>query len=431
MTDAAATEPSARRTAPGWVIWTLIVLATVVGMGATLNSWVDRQALDTDEWVSVTDEMLADDDVRDALSRYLVAELFRTVDVADQLEGLLPGPTAQLAGPIAATLQSNAVGLADQALGSDRFRTLWSNANRTAHTAFVRVVRGDDGNLVSTAGGAIVVDLRQLLIEVGDRLGLPGTLADRIPDDAGQLVVFESEELDAVQQAVRVIDLMSLYLFILVVVMYGAAVVLAADRRVALRNVGIAVVVGSVLLLVAQRITIDIGIERLARAENGRAAVESILSIATGLLDELAWAWLSMGLVIVAYALLVGPSRAAVAVRGFMAPVMTNPVGAWALALGALGLYMVVTPGFSFDRWIPVLVFAALFVTAVELLRRQIGREHPRSPVTAAPEVPPVDPGQEVDLGEQQDGQSLTTKVGADAEPSSTDTRMPSGSVPQ
>jgi hypothetical protein len=197
--------------------------------------------------------------------------------------------------------------------------------------------------------------------------------------------VFESDELDAVQQAVRVIDLMSLYLFVLVVVLYGAAVVLATDRRVALRNVGVAVVVGSVLLLIAQRITIDIGVDRLARAENGRAAVESILSIATGLLDELAWAWLSIGLVIVAYAVLVGPSRAAVAARGFIAPVMTHPVGAWALALGALGLYVVLAPGFSFDRWIPPLVFAALFVTAVELLRRQIVREHAGEPAPIEP----------------------------------------------
>jgi hypothetical protein len=378
-------QPSGRRTAPGWVIWTLIVLATIIGMGATLNSWVDRQALDTDQWVSVTDDMLADDDVRDALSRYLVAELFRTVDVAGELGGLLPGPTAQLAGPIAATLQSNATGLADQALGSERFRTLWSNANRVAHTAFVRVVRGEDGALLATSGGAFVVDLRELLIEVGDRLGLPGTLAERIPDDAGQLVVFESDELDTLQQVVRVVDLMSLYLFILVVVLYGVAVVLAVDRRVALRNVGIAMVVGSVLLIVAQRITIDIGVEQLARAENGRAAVESILRVATGLLDELAWAWLSIAVVIVAFAVLIGPSRAAVAVRGFIAPVMAHPVGAWALALGALGLYIVLAPGFSFDRWIPPLVFAALFVTAVELLRRQIGRERPSSPASIEP----------------------------------------------
>ena len=367
----------ARRSAPTWAVWLLIVLATIVGMGATLNSWVDRQALDTDEWVSATDEMLADDDVRNALSVYLVGELFRTVDVAGGLENLLPGPSSQLAGPIAASLQSSAVGAVDQSLGTERFRSLWSDANRTAHTAFVRVANGDDGALLGTSGGVLVVDLRELLIQVADRLGLPGTIVEQIPEDAGQLVVFESDQLDAVQQAVRVINVLSLYLFVLVVVLYAAAVVLASDRRVALRNVGVAVVVGSVLLLIVQRITIDLSVDQLARAERGRDAVDAIVSIATGLLNELAWAWLAVGVMIATYAVLIGPTRAAVAVRRFLAPVMTNPVGAWALALGVLGLYLLLAPGISFDRWLPALIVVALFVTAVELLRRQIVREHP------------------------------------------------------
>ncbi len=370
------TVAAGRRVAPGWVVWVLIVLATVVGMGATLNSWVDRQALNTDAWVSVTDDMLADDDIRYALSQYLVGELFRTVDVAGELETLLPGPTAQLAGPIAATLQSNAVGLVDQALGTERFATIWTTVNEVAHSRFVTVVNGDDGEFLSTSGGALVIDLRALLVQVGDRLGLPGGLADRVPDDAGQLVVFESDQLDAAQQAVRVIEVVGLYLFVLVVVLFAAAVFFAADRRRTLRNVGIAMFVGSMLLLIAQRVAINVSVEQLAKAQSGRAAVDSIVRIATSLLNELAWAWLSLGLVIAAYAILIGPSRAASAVRRFVAPVMTNPIGAWALALGALGLYLLLAPGFSIDRWIPALVFVAMFVAAVELFRRQVVREH-------------------------------------------------------
>ncbi len=133
---------------------------------------------------------------------------------------------------------------------------------------------------------------------------------------------------------------------------------------------------GSLLLLVAQRITINVSVDELARAENGRAAVESLVSIATGLLNELAWAWLAIGVVTVVYAVLIGPSRAAVAVRRLITPVMINPVGAWALAIGVLGLYLLLAPGITVDRWLPALVLIALFVTAVELLRRQIGREH-------------------------------------------------------
>jgi hypothetical protein len=378
-----AGDLSTRRGSPGWVIWLLIVLATIVGMAATLNGWINRQALDTDEWVSVTDEMLADDDIRGALSIYLTSQLFENVDVASELESLLPGPTAQLAGPLAATLQSNAVNLVDQLLASDRFGSLWTSVNRTAHTAFVTLANGDDVGSMSTAGGAFVVDMRELLVNLADRLGLPGAAVDRIPEGAGQLVVFESDQIDALQQFVRFVDMMSIFLFVLVIVLYAVAVYLARDRRSTLRNVGVSIVVGSLLLLVIQRITINVSVDELARAENSRAAVGSIVSIATGLLNELAWAWLAIGVVITLFAVLVGPSRVAVAVRKFLSPVMIHPVGAWALALGALGLYLLLAPGFSFQRWLPVIVLGVLFVTAVEMLRRQICREHAAAPAPA------------------------------------------------
>ena len=250
--------------------------------------------------------------------------------------------------------------------------------NRTAHTAFVRVANGDDGALLATSGGAFVIDLRELLVQVADRIGLPGTFVERIPADAGRLTVFESDQVDALQQAVRVVNLLSVLLFVLVVVLYGTAVFFAADRRAALRNVGVAILVGSVLLLVAQQLTINISVEQLARAESGRAAIGALVTIATSLLNQLVWSWLAMGVVIVAFAVLIGPSRAAVVTRGLLAPVMSHPVGAWALALGALGLYVVLAPGVSIDRWITALIVAALFVTAVELLRRQPAPGHSR-----------------------------------------------------
>jgi hypothetical protein len=376
-------DASARRGAPGWVIWLLIVLATIVGMGATLNGWINRQALDTDQWVSVTDEMLADDDIRGALSIYLTSQLFEKVDVKSELESVLPGEAARIAGPLAATLESNAVPLVDQLLASERFGELWTKINRAAHTAFVTLANGDDIGSMSTANGAFVVDLREMLVNLADRLGLPGTAVDRLPEDAGQLVVLESDQIDALQQFVRFVDMMSIFLFVLVIVLYGAAVYLARDRRSTLRNVGISIIVGSLLLLVVQRITINVSVDELARAENSRDAVESIVSIATGLLNELAWAWLAIGVVVALFAVLVGPSRVAVAVRTFISPVMLHPVGAWALALGALGLYLLLAPGFNFQRWLPVIIFLALFVAAVEMLRRQIHREHAAAPAPA------------------------------------------------
>jgi hypothetical protein len=59
---------------------------------------------------------------------------------------------------------------------------------------------------------------------------------------------------------------------------------------------------------------------------------------------------------------------------------MTQPVGAWALALGVLVLYLLLVPGPSFERWLPALVLVALYVGAFELLRRQVVAEHATAP---------------------------------------------------
>ena len=197
-------------------------------------------------------------------------------------------------------------------------------------------------------------------------------MSDRLAPDAGQFVVFESDQLDVVQWAVQLIEVLSLYLFVLVVALYGAAVALAVDRRLAIRNVGLGLVAGSAILLIIRRLMIRVSVEQLASAQSGREAVDAIMSIITNLFDDLAWAGLSLGAVVVAYAVLTGPSAVAVAARRRSAPVMASPVGAWLVALGALLLYVVLAPGFSLERWVPLVIFAGLFVAAVESLRRQI-----------------------------------------------------------
>ena len=58
--------------APGWLVWTMIVLASVVAIGASMNAWLNRQVLDTDNWVEASDQALEEPAVRAALSTYLV-----------------------------------------------------------------------------------------------------------------------------------------------------------------------------------------------------------------------------------------------------------------------------------------------------------------------------------------------------------------------
>ncbi len=396
---------SPRRTrAPGWVVWLLIVVATAVAMSATLNSWLDRQVLETDEWVEVSDRLLDDEDIREALATFLVAELFREIDVSGAFGELLPDAVGGLAGPLAATVEGNAVRVADRLLASSAVSTAWTELNQRAHSRFVAILRDETPDSISTADGTIVFDAGVLVTRLGERLGLPDRVLERIPEEAGTFVVFESDELDAMQRVVAVVDVMSVYLFVVVVALYALAVWLAGDRRVALRNVGVALAVGGVLLLISRRVTVRLATEQLAEASDVRSASNSIVTIATNLLDELAWAGVALGVVVALYAVLIGPSRPAVVTRRALTPVAERPAATWALAVLALLVFLAVFPGFSAQHWLPAVVFAVLFVAAVEGLRRQVLSDSPARIGRSGIDQPDETPSDAGMPGEPSDG---------------------------
>ena len=84
--------------------WALLALGTLILIVGSLTVWVKRQALDTDAWVDTSTQLLEDDDVREALSVYIVDQLYRNVDVEDRLEEQLPPDYGGLAAPIAGAL---------------------------------------------------------------------------------------------------------------------------------------------------------------------------------------------------------------------------------------------------------------------------------------------------------------------------------------
>ena len=118
----------------------------------------------------------------------------------------------------------------------------------------VRILEDDTREGVSTTGGKVTLQLGTLVTELGTQIGLPTAVLDRIPADAGTIVIADSDELENAQQAVRWSRSMSVFLLILVIVLYAGAVFVASDRRAALRNVGLAIIVSALALLVARKV---------------------------------------------------------------------------------------------------------------------------------------------------------------------------------
>src|SRR3954464_11381496 len=96
------TRMSGRRRA---LVWTLIVLASLIGLGSILTTWVHRQVLDNQSWTDASARLIENPEVQDALSVFLVNELYDNVDVAAGLQQRLPANLKPLATPIAAALR--------------------------------------------------------------------------------------------------------------------------------------------------------------------------------------------------------------------------------------------------------------------------------------------------------------------------------------
>ena len=64
----------------------LVVLGAILTVLAIHAIWIERQALDTEEWVKTSDELLEDDDIQVALSGFLAEELQANVDVKATLD---------------------------------------------------------------------------------------------------------------------------------------------------------------------------------------------------------------------------------------------------------------------------------------------------------------------------------------------------------
>lgn len=374
----AASEPTGATTGPGWLPTTLVVIATCIAVLSTLTTWVKTQALDTDEWVAKSDELLADPEIRDALSVYLTDQLFTVVDVGAALEELLPEQLSGLAGPLAGAFRGPAGDAVDQLLASQRFADLWSSANRVTHQRIVAILREDTTSAAtSVSDGTATLELGVILRALGENLGIQAAALDRIPPDAGQITIFRSDQLASAQTVVQILDFLSWFLFVVVVALYALAVVLArGERERMLFEVGVALAVGglSVLLLraIGVRLTVDAVVDDANRSI-GRIVGE----IATRLLQEIAWTGITFGVLIAAFAALLTDHRWAVAVRRSLARPAASTGAAVAATVLILLALMWWSPGRAFDRWVSALTLVAMVIGAVVVLVTRVRSEFP------------------------------------------------------
>jgi hypothetical protein len=374
------------------IAWVLFVLGTLVILVGSLAVWVKRQALDTDAWVETSTNLLENDEVREALSVYIVDQLYANAEPQEVLEAQLPENLQGLAGPIAGALRQPAVEGVDRFLQRPRVQAAWEEINRITHQELMAVLNDETRGNITTGEGTVTLHLRTLVVNIGTELGFGEQLDARLPPDAGGIVILQSDQLEAAQTGVKAIKWMSWLVILIAFACWAGAIWLASGRRSMLRNIGAALLVVGILLLVIRRAVGNYIVDALTSGESLRGAVDSTWLIGTSLLRTIGWALIVYGLVILVGTWLAGPSRYAFRARQAIGPTLRDRPGlAWGVLAVVYLLLVLWAPVPALSSWVGVLILGALVALGFEAFRRVVvGELGPgdTSPPPGAPTAP-------------------------------------------
>jgi hypothetical protein len=360
------------------LIRVLLVLATVLVAFGALAVWANRQVLNANNWADTSSALLQNDAIRTQVADFMVDQVYANIDVAGQLQAALPPRLQPLAGPAAGGLRTVAQKAAFEFLGRPRVQEAWQTTQRLTAQQFINIVEGKS-KAVTLSGNAVYIDLRPLMGQLTTTLGLPASVAQALPPDAGRLKVMSSNQISTVQNAVKLVKGLTIILPAVALLLFALCVYLyTGRRRHALFVVGIDLVIAGLVVLVARNVAGDQIVNALASTEAARPAADAAWTIGTRLLSDIGQSILIVGLAVMVAASLAGERRPAVAFRRAAAPwFRERPLATYGIVIAILLLIVLWGPIPATRKPIPVLILFVLVWLGVEALRRQAAVEFP------------------------------------------------------
>jgi len=356
----------------------LVVLASILAFLAIFTSWIDRQALNTDRWVHTSGQLLEDKTISDAVASYAVDQLYANVDVSAVIKQRLPKDVQQFSAPVAAGVRQVASRAAEQAIQSPRIQQAWKDANRIAHTQLVSILKGNN-QVVSSQNGKVVLNLRPLVLQLADRIGLKKQLNQKLPPDVGQLEVADSKELDTARTITKLIQGLAWVFTFGSVAFFGLAVYLAKGRRwMVLLAYGLGLIAAGLGAIAVRGALKGLFVDSLATTEAANEPAKHAWDIGTSLLHSIAITVVIYGILFVLAAFLASPSGYAVGIRRALAPTLRNRRElVWSI-FGAAALFgLILWPPDGIRQLVLTVLLIALAGVGIEALRRKTLLEFP------------------------------------------------------
>jgi hypothetical protein len=356
----------------------LIVLGSVLAFLSVFAIWIERQALNTDDWVSTSGRLIHNQKIREAVGNYLVDQLYENVDVKKELEDILPGEVSELAGPAAGGLRQVAGSGAEKVLETTTAQELWEDANRATHEQLLAVLENKK-EAVETENGEVTLNLGSLLTNLSQQVGIGESLAEKLPPDAGQITILKSDQLKTAQNIAIAVKGLALLLSIITLAAFGGAIYLSRGGRwVTVLYSGIGLIAAGFAAIIFRHITGGIVVDQLVKNDSIKPAGEAAWSIGTSLMVSIATTVIVVGALFAAAGWLASPTGAARTVRRYSAPTLRLHAAYVYTGLVILvGIYFLTGPTQGLRAFLTTLIIAGMAAFGIHELRKQTAEEFP------------------------------------------------------
>ena len=361
---------------------TLVIVGGLVVVLSLVAGYIRFQALDNGSVRTFADQLIANDEVRNQIAATMVDQLYANVDVGAALEQQLPQDQKGLSGLIASGLREFSDRAAQRLLDSPRAQEAWVNTIAFSHQQLLNVLE-DDVRGTTTENGAVFLDLRPLIIQLGERVPLVARVAQQLPNDSGRIKIIEADQLETAQDLTQLMKVLGAWLWVVPVLLWALALWLARGRRRAiLRAIAWTSMLAGLFVLVVRHVAGGYVIDSVAKTEAVKPAAQEAWNILTHPLADGGWTLLGLGAIVLFAGWLAGDGRIATSTRTELAPFIARWEISYGVALVLFLLLLLWQPTIQTTR-LPLMLAAAIVLgLAVELLRRQVLREHPEAAET-------------------------------------------------
>ncbi|MET8564617.1 hypothetical protein ABZV75_30100 [Streptomyces flaveolus] len=306
----------------------LLVLTLVLAPLAVVAVWVHDTVADTDRYVQTVAPLASEPAVQNALVNRLTDRVVGQVDVQALTASLtkvladngapprVVDASKAMTGPLRSALQTVVHRTIQRVVTSDVFEQAWVAGNRRAQSSVVGMLTGEGQGALRASGDTVQLDIGVVIDQVRKRLVDAGfKRASAIPQVDRSVTLFHTGKLHKAQNAMRLLDILGIWMPVLALVAAVAAVWAAPGHRVMLMTTALGVGAMMIVLLVALAVVRRVYLDSVPPTALPPDAAAAIFDTFVRFLRDSARTLLVVALITALTAWLYGPSRVARAVR--------------------------------------------------------------------------------------------------------------------